>query len=144
MSRSSEVTQQLVAAIETIKPSAGYTTDIKNVYPDAVTVPDRAGFPCALVSVESDTCVEMVGVQASRERVYNIDIVFKRGASQSDLDAAHIDVLRALGFGKYPYERAINGIMTDQQSAGFDFGADGNNYATVSISITVMYVENYG
>lgn len=144
MSRIAEVTAQIVSALESITPANGYATDIKGVYPDAEIAPDRAALPCALLTVDSDTVTEMVGVQASRERTYNIEVVFKRGATQTDLDTAHVDVLRALGFGKYPFERAVNGIITDQQSAEFEFASDGNNYTSATISVTVMYVENYG
>lgn len=143
MNKAKAITAQLISCLERISPSNGYTTHIKNVYTDTDTAPDRAAFPCALVRVESDVCTSMVGPQATRERTFNIEVVFKRGASQDDLDAVHFDVLRSLGFGKYAHDREVKGLITDQQEAAFEFAAQGSNFTTVTISVPVTYVESY-
>lgn len=143
MSKASEITAQLIAQLELIKTANGFNTDVKKVYPFADIVPDGAALPCILVSIDSDTMEESVGVQAKRMREFDIQVVFKRGATQSDLDDAHIDVLRALGFGKYPHERVLKGLVTDQQEAVFDMASQGSNFTSVTVSVSCAYVENY-
>lgn len=143
MTKAKAITAQLVNCLEQVTPSNGYATHIKNIYTNTSTAPDRAEMPCALVRVESDICTEMVGTQATRERTFNIEIVFKRGASQDDLDDAHFDVLRSFGFGKYAYEREIKGLATGEQEAAFEFAAQGSNFTTVTITVPVTYVEDY-
>lgn len=143
MTKAKLITSQLVSCLERIKPNNGYITDLKNVYPNASIVPDKAGFPCALVRVVTDNCTGMASTQATRERTFEIEIVFKRGASQDDLDAVHVDALRALGFGKYEYEREMKGLLMDQQEAVFEFATQGANYTTATITVAFVYVENY-
>lgn len=143
MIKAKSITAQLVRCLEQVTPSNGYYTHIKNIYKDTGAVPDRAELPCALVRVESDVCTSMAGTQATRERTFNIEVVFKRGASQDELDNAHFDVLRSFGFGKYAYEREVKGLITEQQEAVFEFAAQGSNFTTVTITVAFLYVENY-
>lgn len=143
MTKAKAITGQLINCLESISPRNGYITDLKNIYPHAAVAPDRASFPCALVRVAADNCTGMASTQATRERVFEIEVVFKRGASQDDLDAVHVDILRSLGFGKHEYEREMKGLLAEQQEAVFEFAATGNNFTTVTITVAFIYVENY-
>lgn len=143
MTKAKAITGQLINCLENISPRNGYITDLKNIYPHADIAPDNAAFPCALVRVVTDNCTGMASTQATRERAFEIEVVFKRGASQDDLDAAHVDILRSLGFGKHEYEREMKGLLTDQQEAVFEFASQGNNFTTVTITVAFVYVENY-
>lgn len=143
MTKAKMITAQLVDCLQGIMPSNGYITAFKNVYPHTGTVPDRAAFPCALVRVVADNCTGMASTQATRERLFEIEVVFKRGATQDELDAAHVDILRALGFGKHEYDREMKGLLTDQQEATFEFASQGNNFTSVTITVAFVYVENY-
>ncbi|MDY0186182.1 MAG: hypothetical protein RBR43_09930, partial [Desulfuromonadaceae bacterium] len=113
MIKAKAITGQLISCLENINPRNGYITDLKNIYPNADTAPDKPALPCALVRVAADNCTGMVGTQATRERVFEIEVVFKRGASQDDLDAVHVDILRSLGFGKHEYEREMKGLLAE-------------------------------
>lgn len=143
MNKAKLITSQLISCLGGISPRNGYITEIENIYPDAAVAPDRAALPCALVRVAADSCTGMASTQATRERTFEIEVVFKRGATQDDLDAAHVDVLRSLGFGRHEYERDMKGLITDQQEAVFDFASQGNNFTTVTITVAFIYVENY-
>lgn len=143
MTKAKAIAGQLISCLESISPLNGYVTALENIYPDASIAPDRASFPCALVRVAADNCTGMASTQATRERTFEIEVVFKRGATQDDLDAAHVDILRSLGFGRHEYEREMKGLMTDQQEAVFEFASQGNNFTTVTITVAFIYVENY-
>ena len=143
MTKAKAITEQLIRCLENISPRNGYITELANIYPHAAVAPDRAALPCALVRVAADNCTGMASTQATRERLFEIEVVFKRGASQDDLDAAHVDILRSLGFGKHEYEREMKGLLTDQQEAEFEFASQGNNFTTVTITVAFIYVENY-
>ncbi len=142
MSKASEITTQLIAQLELIKKSAGYNTDIMGVYPYSDIVPDSASMPCILVNVDTDSCTGMAMTDATRERSFDIQVVFKRGATMSDMDSAHVDVLRSVGFGQCE-DRKMKGLLTEQQDATFAFAQDGSKYTSVTISVTFVYIENY-
>lgn len=143
MTKAKAITGQLINCLESISPRNGYIIDLKNIYPHAAVAPDRASFPCALVRVAADNCTGMASTQATRERVFEIEVVFKRGASQDDLDAVHVDILRSLGFGKHEYEREMKGLLAEQQEAVFEFASQGNNFTTVTVTVAFVYVETY-
>lgn len=144
MITAAEKTQEnLITCLSKITNANGYNTNLRGVYPESDTVPDDAPYPCALVSVASDSVESVASIQASRVREYAIEIVFPRGTPQRTLDRAHVDVLRALGFGKNEFERDFKGLLTSEQSAEFLPNNDGSMYTSVLITVAVAYVETY-
>lgn len=143
MSKGSELTDSLVECLERISTGNGYATDIQGGYVHAEAVPDGAQLPCVLINIESDTATGSAGVQATRERTYSIQVAFKRGATEKELNAAAVDVMRAIGFGKHEYEREIKGLVTDEQETTYDFATNGSSYTTVTMLVTFVYVETY-
>lgn len=143
MTGGAELTDSLVACLQRISTSNGYATDIQGGYVHAEAVPDGARLPCALVNIESDAVTSSAGVQVTRERTYSIQVAFKRGATEKELNAAAVDVMRAIGFGKHEYEREIKGLVTDDQETTYDFATSGSSYTTVTMLVTFVYVETY-
>lgn len=143
MSSGFELTDSLVTCLQRISTSNGYATDIQRCYVHAESAPDGARTPFALVNIESDTVTSSAGVQATRERAYSIQVAFKRGATEKELNAAAVDVMRAIGFGKHEYEREIKGLVTNEQETSYDFAANGSSYTTVTMLVTFVYVETY-
>lgn len=144
MMRGSEITDALVRQLESVKSANGYATDLRGVYTHAEVVPDGAQLPCALVNIENpDVITGRASTQATRERTYSIQVVFRRGATETELNAANNDVLRCLGFGKHEYEREMQGLITEEQETSYEFAAKGSNYTTVTILVTFVYVETY-
>lgn len=138
-----ELTDSLVSALQHISTGNGYATDLQRCYVHAESAPDGARTPFALVNIESDTVTGSAGVQATRERTYSIQVAFKRGATEKELNAAAVDVMRAIGFGKHEYERGIKGLVTDEQETTYDFASNGSSCTTVTLMVTFVYVETY-
>lgn len=143
MTGGAELTDSLVACLQRISTINGYATDIQGGFVHAESVPDGALLPCALVNIESDAVTSSAGVQVTRERTYSIQVAFKRGATEKELNAAAVDVMRAIGFGKHEYEREIKGLVTDEQETTYDFATNGSSYTTVTMLVTFVYVETY-
>lgn len=143
MTEAGKTQKNLIECLSKISNANGYHTQLQGVYPESDTVRDEARYPCALVSVGPDTINSVASNQASRIREYGIEVVFKRGTPQEVLDQAHVDVLRALGFGKNEFERDFKGLLTDEQSAEFLPNNDGSMYTSVLITVAVAYVETY-
>ncbi|MNZ32168.1 hypothetical protein D3C78_494900 [compost metagenome] len=143
MSVASGVSIALKACMAEIKPANGFTTDLKQVYGPTERVRDKAPMPYALVRPASDVRTGAASFQATRQRTYEIEVVFSRGATESDLDAVHVDVLRALGFGLDLYERKFPGLIEDEDSAEPRFASEGETTHSITITIGVLYVEHY-
>lgn len=143
MSKGFELTDSLVACLARISTGNGYATDLQRCYAHTESAPDGARTPFALVNIDSDAVTSSAGVQATRERAYSIQVAFKRGATEKELNAAATDVMRAIGFGKHEYEREIKGLVTDEQETTYDFATNGSSYTTVTMLVTFVYVETY-
>lgn len=143
MSRASTIGTALIACLSEIKPANGFTTDLKQVYGPTERVRDKAPMPLALVRPVSDVRTGAASFQATRQRTYEIEVIFPRSAAEADLDAAHIDILRALGFGQDLYERKFPGLIEDEDSAEPRFASEGESTHSITITIGVNYVENY-
>lgn len=113
------------------------------VYPNADTVPDGAPMPCILLNIESDELVDHVGVKAKRSRSYSITVVFRRGATEAELNGAVRGILSALGFGLSPFERPIRGMHTTDQETRYEFAGKGSNFTTADVVVTFDYIETY-
>jgi hypothetical protein len=143
MSVASGISIALKACLAEIKPVNGFTTDLQQVYGPTERVRDKAPMPFALVRSVSDVRTGAVSWQATRQRTFEIEVVFSRAATEADLDAVHVDILRALGFGQDLYERKFPGLIEDEDSAELRFASEGETTHSITITIGVNYVENY-
>ena len=113
------------------------------VYPHAETVPDGAPMPCILLNIESDDMTDHVGIKAKRTRSYSMTVVYRRGATEADLNGQARGILTALGFGKTPFERPISGMHTTDQQTRYEFAGKGSNFTTAELVVAFDYIETY-
>lgn len=143
MSRATEIGSQLQECLRGITHANGYTTDLRQVYGPTQKVRDKPAMPYVLVRPTLDVRTGAVSWQATRQRTFEIEVVFSRVATEADLDSAHVDILRALGFGQDLYERRFPGLIEDEDSAEPRFASEGETTHSLTITIGVSYVENY-
>lgn len=136
MSRATELTGALCECIQGVP-------DLQGIHLHTDTLPDGAPLPCALVTIDSDSMVEFVGSRARRARTYSIQVVLRRGATETDLNAMAVEVLRSLEFGQIPARRKMKGLNTSEQDTRYDFAGNGSNLTSVTLLVTYDYVETY-
>lgn len=133
--------RECLAAIQTAN---GYITNLQRVYGPTEKVADTAPKPYALVRPGADVRTSTGGFQATRERLFEIEVVFsKADAGEAELDAVHIDVLRALGFGQDLPDRKFPGLIESEDEAAMLFAAEGRTTHSITITIGVTYVATY-
>jgi len=138
-----ELSEEIERLLEQISPASGYATNIQGVYGFGKTKPDDAPRPCLLVRVSEDTGGRRVGNKVERLAVYEVAGVFSRAAPLQDLQRCHHDVLRSLGYGNDPPNRALAGAEIIEESAEFDPDTGGSLMRTFVARITLRYVEQY-
>lgn len=142
--KATQVGIALRARLEEIKPINGYFTDLKGVYPATETPKDTAPKPYALVRPGTDVRVSTAVFQATRSRTFEIEVVFpKSETAEADMDAVHVDILRALGFGQDQPERKFPGLVDDEDEATPTFASNGTKTHSITITIGVTYVATY-
>jgi hypothetical protein len=141
--KASQVSADLRARLEEICQDNGYFSNLQNIYGPFDRVDDRAPLPYVLVRVVSDIRTSSAGVQATRSRTFEIEGVFGKSSEEEDLDAFHVDVLRALGFEKYQPERKFPGLIDEEDEAVPSYASQGNNTHSMTITVGVVYAETY-
>lgn len=142
--KATQVGKDLRARLEEIKPINGYFTDLKGVYPATETPKDSAPKPYALVRSGTDSRTSTAGYQATRLRAFEIEVVFpKSDSAEAEMDAVHIDILRALGFGQDRPERKFPGLIDDEDEATPTYASNGTKTHSITITIGVTYVATY-
>ena len=139
----SRVTDALCERLSNIQPRNGFNTELKRVYRPKDMVPDKPVTPYALVRAASDSRTSSAAYQATRERTFEIEVVFSKACDEGELDAAHVDVLRALGIGQDLPERKFNGLIEGEDEAEFRWARQGETTHSIIIRLGVMYVETY-
>ncbi|WP_312115303.1 hypothetical protein [Stutzerimonas nitrititolerans] len=143
MSKVSEISKGLRDRLEQINPSNGYLTQIQRVYGPTDKPRDKAPMPLALIRPQADTKTSVAGFQATRVRTYEIEVQFAKSADEAELSNAHVDILRALGFGQDQPERKFPGLLEDEDQAEFRFATEGETTHSITLTIGVLYVESY-
>ncbi|MCF6780915.1 hypothetical protein [Stutzerimonas stutzeri] len=143
MSKASEISKGLRARLEQVNPANGYLTQIQRVYGPADKPRDKAPMPLVLIRPQADTKTSVAGFQATRVRTYEIEVQFAKSADEADLSNAHVDILRALGFGQDQPERKFPGLLEDEDQAEFRFATEGETTHSITLTIGVLYVESY-
>lgn len=141
--KASEVTTSLRERLEQIQPANGYFTALVKVYDPDETVLDKAPTPYALVRPASDARTGFANRQALRVRQFEVEVVFSKAAAASELDAVHVDVLRALGIGQDLDERKFPGLVEDEDEATWRWAQKGDTTHSITITLGVQYVETY-
>lgn len=142
-SKASAVTAVLCERLQQIQPVNGYCTALQRVFEPQDSVPDKAPTPYALVRVARDGRSGSASYQALRLRQFEVELVFSKAAPPSALDDAHVDVLRALGFGQDLPERKFPGLLEEEDEAEFRWARQGETTHSVTITLGVNYVETY-
>lgn len=143
ITKASAVTAALRERLDRIKPDGGYLTDLRGVYVPSETVQDRAPLPYALIRPASDVRTGLAGIQATRVRQFEIEVVFPKSAEEDALSAVHVDILRALGIGQELPERKFPGLLEEEDSAEFRWASSGEKTHSITIAIGVLYAETY-
>lgn len=141
--KASQVTRDLRERMGEIRPDNGYLTAIRRVYGPTERVNDTEPKPFLVVRPVSDSRTGAAKTQAGRVRLFEIEAVFGKGATEDELDDIHVDVLRALGFGHETDDRKFPGLVEDEDEAVQQFAAEGRNFHSTTITIGVFYVETY-
>ncbi|MCY1562934.1 hypothetical protein D9M68_1003980 [compost metagenome] len=69
--------------------------------------------------------------------------MFSKSAEAAELDAVHVDVLRALGIGQDLDERKFPGLVEEEDEATWRWAQKGETTHSITITVGVLYVENY-
>lgn len=141
--RASQVTDDLEKALEQIVPANGYGTEIKAVFRAAGKVKDAQPKPYILLRVATDTRTGGAVQQASRLRTFELQVVFSHAAEDEELDQAHRDILRCVGFGEVDFDRRLPGLFDEPDEATYEYPAEGSKTRSVTVQLGVTYVENY-
>lgn len=142
--KATRVGASLRACLEGIKQQNGYTTELAAVYGPKDRVRDKPAMPYALVRAVADSRTGLALQQATRLRSFEIEIYFSRAVDDPEaaLDAVHVDVLRALGFG-HDFDRRFAGLVEEEDEAVFHYAEEKETTHSITISIGVLYVESY-
>ncbi|WP_430317522.1 hypothetical protein [Pseudomonas nitroreducens] len=141
--KASQVGKDLRERLSEITPNNGYLTEVKRVYGPTDRVKDTDPKPYLLVRPSSDSRTGAAKIQASRVRLFEIEAVFGKSAHEDELDAIHVDVLRALGFGRESDEGRFPGLIEDEDEAVPQYAVEGRDNHSITITIGVGYVETY-
>lgn len=138
------VGRSLRACLENIRQQNGYFTELKAVYGPRDRVPEKPPLPYALVRAASDSRTSIAGQQATRVRTFEVEVVFPRHADDPEaaLDAAQIDVLRALGIGQ-DLDRQFSGLVEEEDEAVFRYAEEKESTHSITIHVGVLYVATY-
>lgn len=144
MSKASELDQKLLACLERIKPSNGFVTEFRKVFEEEEPIPEKQAIPYLVARVDTDRSTSSAITQKSRVRIFQVEAVFSHRTKRSELNAAGVDVLRALGIGRFDAEHKMPGLIEDEDQMVFVNPA-GKGITTRSLFITigVNYVEDY-
>ncbi|GLK88318.1 hypothetical protein [Pseudomonas turukhanskensis] len=142
--KATKVGASLRACLETITQQNGYQTQLAAVYGPADKVREKPPTPYALVRPSADNRTGAAMQQATRVRMFEIEVVFSKAVEDPEaaLDAVHVDILRALGFGR-DNDRKFAGLIEDDDEATFRYAAENETTHSITISVGVLYVESY-
>jgi hypothetical protein len=143
MTKATELDAALQARLSGISRAAGYLTDVSKVYGPLDKIKDRDPTPYIQYRMVRDGRADTVGRQALRRREYAIEVTFSKGASAAELDGAHVDVLRALGFHEPDVDKRFPGLDDEEDEAEPQYPVDGVTTMRLTISIAVLYTQTY-
>lgn len=144
MPRVSELTAQLKACLERIVPGNGFETELRAVLTGPAQGRTDQAMPFAMLRTVLDTRVSGAGCQASRKRTYQVEVAFKASAEDALLDAAAVDIQRALGFGRDDFDDRFPGLIDDEDQIDFAEGStNGKPTRVVIVTFSLIYVETY-
>lgn len=143
MSRAAELSGTIEVCLGEISPSAGYHTEVRGVYGVGKVKPDKAGLPCIVVHLAEDEGSDRVGPTVKRVATYQIEAVFPRTATLQDMQLAHHDILRSLGYGQNLPDRPLKPGWIGEEAAEFDLAEDGGGHRRAIATISIQYVEQY-
>lgn len=143
MAKATSVTQTLTSCLASIRPADGYVTDVKAVYGLLETPKDKAPTPYIKLRLGPDRRTSSAGTQATRVRTYLVEAYFTKSAAEAELEAVGPDVLRALGFGLDPQDRTLKGLLDQEDEIQIDPAENGALLHRVTVTVGVVYVENY-
>lgn len=141
--KASTLTPALSERLQLIKPVNGYLTDLVGVYTPTDRVPDEAPKPYALIRPVADARTSQAAYEATRVRTYELELVFSKAVGEQALCDAHVDVLRALGFGQDQPARQFPGLVDEPDEAEFRWAQKGETTHSITITLGVGYAEKY-
>ncbi|GJN49442.1 hypothetical protein [Pseudomonas tohonis] len=141
MPRSDEISADIEARLQMIRPSKGFYTDLKAVC-DEDAPGDGAGLPVALLTWGEDETKDKAMSKVTRLRSFVIEGVFPRRAKRIELERFHFDVLRALGWGGGEFDRKIRGQLLSD-SAEIPRQEPGAKVRLITITVLAQYTEDY-
>lgn len=141
--KATQVGIDLRARLDQIRQANGYFTELKRVYGPTEKPRDKVPMPYALVRPGTDVRTGTASWQTTRVRQFEIEVVFPKSADEAALDAVHVDVLRALGFGQDQPERKFPGLLDEEDEAIPQYASEGETTHSITITIGVLYVESY-
>lgn len=141
--KASVLTTALRERLDQIQPANGYFTALARVYEPNESVTDKAPLPYALIRPAADTRTGLANRQGLRVRQFEVEVVFSKAAVPGELDAVHVDVLRALGIGQDLDERKFPGLIEDEDEAIWRWAQKGETTHSITITLGVHYVETY-
>lgn len=137
------VTDQLMSCLQRITLANGYSTDLKGVFRGTDKVKDTQPKPYILARVLTDVRTGRAVRQATRVRTFALEAVFSHTADDEQLDQAHRDILRCVGFGEDDFDNRFPGLLDEMDEATYDYPAEGSKTRAVIVQLGVTYVENY-
>ncbi len=143
MIKATELDAALHARLSGISKADGYLTDVAKVYGPLDKIKDRDPTPYIQYRMVRDGRADTAGRQALRRREYAIEVTFSKGASAAELDGAHVDVLRALGFHEPDVDKRFPGLDDEEDEAEPQYPVDGVTTMRLIISIAVLYTQTY-
>lgn len=143
MTKATELSAAMAAALSAITPANGYATDVRGVYGFDEIKKDNAPLPCLLVRVIEDSAVSGSGRACKRLAQYEIEAVFSRSAALQDLQRCHHDILRALIYSDLLPTLAPLAASATEGAAEFDPDRDGSTLRTMTCTLGLHYIEIY-
>lgn len=140
MTVATELTRAIEARLQGIAPVNGYKTDLKAVSL-LKAVDDKQPVPYALLRISDDQTLEKQLRTARRQATFEIEGVFPRAATLTEMQLFHDDVLRALGWAGGEFDRPLPG-QCKQDSVEY-LNEPGATARKVIVTVDVEYVEKY-
>lgn len=143
MTKATDLSAAMAAALSAIIPANGYATDLKGVYGFGETKKDAAPLPCLLVRIVEDSAVSGSGRACKRLAQYEIEAVFSRSATLQDLQLCHHDILRAVIYSDLLPTLVPLANNVTEGAAEFDPDRDGSTLRVMTCTLGLHYIENY-
>jgi hypothetical protein len=145
MSQFTPILDGLIAELNTITPTNGYTTALAGVYRgyEAMALADTVAMPYLTVQSLTEREIETVGPALHLERQVLLLAVFEVAPL---LDAALSGLARDVRLALRAFKkqhRALQIVKFSVHDLSFDAPEPGSELATFALTVTVRYVENF-